>query len=186
MMEVPADQALVRATLRGDEQAFALLVRRHLRAAMAVALEYTRTREDAEDVVQDTFRRAYENLGRFDLNREFAPWFFTILRNTARNALASRRRREHEALADEHAAGTPDPLEDASRAELRRCIQQAVEQLPRMQQSCFRLCQIEGLSTAEAAVSLGLAEGTVRVHVFRARGALQHLLAAWRDEDERP
>lgn len=60
------DDALVRATLRGDEVAFARLARRYLRKAMAVALEYAGNREDAEDVVQDTFRRVLGNLERYD------------------------------------------------------------------------------------------------------------------------
>jgi DNA-directed RNA polymerase specialized sigma24 family protein len=92
------DAALVRATLGGEEAAFAGLVRRYLRKAMAAALEYAGTRENAEDIVQDTFRRLLENLDRYDPERPFEPWFFTILRNTARNAARHRRIRDHEAL----------------------------------------------------------------------------------------
>ncbi|MGH7719295.1 MAG: RNA polymerase sigma factor, partial [Gemmatimonadaceae bacterium] len=66
----------------------------------------------------------------------------------------------------------------------RRRIGEAVEQLPNMQRTCFRLCMVEGLSSAEAANAIGLAESTVRVHVFKARRALQELLDAWRDEME--
>jgi RNA polymerase sigma-70 factor, ECF subfamily len=183
-LEDAADEALVRATLHGNQEAFARLVRRYLRKAMAVALEYTTTREDAEDVVQDTFRLAYQNLGRFDLRRPFEPWLFTILRNAARNAIKSRRLRSHESLSEEVAAGTAGPLENAHRRELRRQITHAVEQLPPMQKSCFRLCLVEGLSSAEAATALGLAESTVRVHVFKARQTLQRLLNSWRDEVE--
>lgn len=178
----PPDEALVRASLRGDEDAFAHLVRRYLRKAMAVALEYMPTREDAEDVVQDTFGRVFERLARFDPTRSFGPWFFTILRNTARNALKSRRIRAHDALTVEHASGAPGPLEETRRKELRRRIDAAVDRLPNMQRTCFRLCVIEGLSSAEAASAVGVAESTVRVHVFKARHALQELLKAWRDE----
>jgi RNA polymerase sigma-70 factor (ECF subfamily) len=176
------DEALVRATLRGDESAFAVLVRRHLRKAMAVALEYAGNREDAEDIVQDTFRRAYQNLDRFDTKRSFEPWFFTILRNTARNAAKSGRTRAHEALSHEHTSPEPGPFENTRRRELRQRIAAAVSGLPAMQQTCFRLCLIEGLSSAEAASALGLAESTVRVHVFKARQTLQELLDSWRTE----
>ena len=176
------DETLVRATLRGDESAFAALVRRHLRKAMAVALEYAGNREDAEDIVQETFRRAYQSLDRFDTRRSFEPWFFTILRNTARNAAKSGRTRAHEALTHEHASPAPGPFENTWRSELRERIAAAVSRLPTMQQTCFRLCLIEGLSSAEAASALGLAESTVRVHVFKARQTLQELLDTWRSE----
>lgn len=178
------DDVLVRATLRGDERAFAHLVQRYLRKAMAVALEYTGTREDAEDVVQDTFRRVVANLQRFDPARPFEPWCFTILRNTARNAAKGRRIRTHEALSVDHMSDRPGPLELTRRKELRGRIDAAVARLPAMQQTCFRLCLVEGLSSAEAAAATGLAESTVRVHVFRARQTLQEELADWREELE--
>jgi RNA polymerase sigma-70 factor (ECF subfamily) len=170
--------------LRGDEGAFTRLVRRYMRKAMAVALEYTGTRENAEDVVQDTFRRVLDGLDRFDPARPFEPWFFTILRNTARNAAKSHRVREHESLAPDHESDHPGPLEHLHRHELRRRLNEAVGRLPAMQQTCFRLCLVEGLSSAEAAGATGLAESTVRVHVFRARRALQEHLTGWRDEME--
>ena len=176
------DEALVRATLSGDEGAFARLVRRYLRKAMAVALEYARSREDAEDVVQDTFRRVFQKLDSFDPNRSFEPWFFTILRNTARNAVKSRRIREHDVLTTLHASASPGPYEETRRLELRQRIGEAIERLPAMQKTCFRLCMVEGLSSAEAATAMGLAESTVRVHVFKARRSLQGLLGVWRDE----
>ena len=151
---------------------------------MAVALEYAGSREDAEDIVQDTFRRAYQNLDRFDTKRSFEPWFFTILRNTARNDAKSRRSRTHDSLTHEHASAEPGPFESARRLELRQRISAAVSRLPPMQQTCFRLCLIEGLTSAEAASGLGLAESTVRVHVFKARQTLQELLDSWRTDEE--
>ncbi|MGH7471551.1 MAG: RNA polymerase sigma factor [Longimicrobiales bacterium] len=178
------DEVLVRASLSGDDRAFAGLVRRYLRRALAVALEYAPTREDAEDIVQDTFRRVLENLDRYDTARSFQPWFFTILRNTARNAARQSHRRAHEALTAEHPAGTPGPFQELRRRELRQRIADALDRLPSMQKTCFRLCLMEGLSSAEAAHAMGLAESTVRVHVFKARQKLQMLLAAWRDELE--
>ena len=182
--QTSTDEWLVRASLRGEEQAFAQLVRRYLRKAMAVALEYVPTREDAEDVVQDTFRRVFENLARFDVSRPFEPWFFAILRNAARNASRHQRTRGHELLTAEHATSQPGPFEDTRRVEVGRRIIQALERLPAMQQACFRLCLVEGFTSAEAAHAMGLAESTVRVHVFKARRALQALLRDWRDELE--
>ena len=183
--DVP-DEALVRAALRGHEAAFALLVRRYLRKAMSVALEWASTREDAEDIVQDTFRRMQENLDRFDPERRFGPWFFTILRNTARNAAKRRRIRDHDPLLGSYASRAPGPFEATRRRELQAGIDAAMERLPPMQRTCFRLCLVEGLTSGEAADALGLAESTVRVHVYRARRTLGELLDRWRDEVEQP
>jgi RNA polymerase sigma-70 factor (ECF subfamily) len=180
----PPDAELVRATLRGDERAFGLLVRRYLRKAMAVALEYTRSQEDAEDVVQEAFRRVVTNLPRFDPDRPFEPWFFTIVRNAARTAIRSRRDREHEELSAEHRSEAAGPLEETHRGELRARLESAIAALPAMQQTCVRLCLVEGLSGTEAAAATGLAESTVRVHVFRARQTLQERLAGLREELE--
>jgi RNA polymerase sigma-70 factor (ECF subfamily) len=177
--EEPPDEALIRASLEGDEHASALLVRRHLKKAMAVALTYVNTLEDAEDVVQDTFRRVFQNLRRFDQTRPFQPWLFTILRNTARSAQQRARTRAHEALRADLGGSTAEPLEEVGRTELRERIEAAVLRLPPMQRTCFRLCMVEGFSSAEAAMAVGVAESTVRVHLFKARHALRGLLDSW-------
>lgn len=96
------DAELVRRSLDRDDRAFAELVRRYLRRALAVAWEYCGTREDAEDIVQDAFTRVARALDRFDTRRPFAPWLFTIVRNTARDAGSARRR--HDAALAMHAA----------------------------------------------------------------------------------
>jgi RNA polymerase sigma-70 factor (ECF subfamily) len=177
-----SERATIASAVEGDPQACALLVRTYLRRAMAVAIEFMPTREDAEDVVQDAFRSAFAGLHRFDADRPFAPWFFTIVRNTARNALDSQRVRAHEELAPDHAAEGDTPLDSAHRRELRRAIEAAIDSLPEAQRTCFRLCVVEGLTGAEAAAASGVAESTVRVHVFRARKSLRALLERWRDE----
>jgi RNA polymerase sigma factor (sigma-70 family) len=178
------DGALVLAARAGDQAACTRLVQRYLRKAMAVAIEFVGTREDAEDVVQDAFRSAFHNLHRFDAERPFGPWLLTIVRNAARNALDSRTRRRTEELPDEVASEGISPLESAHRRELRSSIDAAVARLPTMQRTCFQLCVVEGLTSGEAAGAIGLAESTVRVHVFKARQHLQPLLMQWRDGGE--
>jgi RNA polymerase sigma-70 factor, ECF subfamily len=151
---------------------------------MAVAMEYCDSLDDAEDVVQESFRRVAEGLPGFDSARPFDPWFFTILRNTARNWANSRRVRSHDELSADHESDRPGPSEEAGRRELGQQLNQAIGRLPAMQQTCFRLCLVEGLSSREAADAMGLAESTVRVHVMRARQALRVELAGWRDDWE--
>lgn len=175
-----SDETLAQQARDGDQRAFAMLVRRYLRRALAVASEYASSLADAEDIVQDAFGRMYNGLGRFDAKRAFAPWFFTIVRNTARNAAKMESARKHVPITDDYAAAGASPARHAARAELRMRIRDAIRRLPPMQASCVRLCLIEGLTSVEAAAALDVAESTVRVHVFQARRTLQDLLDAWR------
>jgi len=178
----PSDQALVRRARSGDEIAFRRLVERYVRPALAVAWEFTDTLEDAEDIVQDAFHHALVALERFDTSRPFRPWFFTILRNAARNAGSRRAIRLHDALGDELANLEPSPLEQVEQAELQARVDLALASLPDMQRTCFRLCALEGLTSVEVSDALGLSDATVRTHVYRARQAMRRAVQPFVDE----
>ena len=125
------------------------LVSRYLRPALAVAWEFTDSLDDAEDIVQDAFRRVVNALQRFDPDRPFAPWFFTILRNVARDGATERARRLSAALdkSEPDQAPTSDELVDY--LELQAKVDLELESLSEMQRACFRLCVLEGLSSRE-------------------------------------
>jgi len=172
---------LARRARNGDRHAFEVLVRRLVRPALAAAWELVPTREDAEDVVQDTFARVWRQLQRYDTTRPFAPWFFTILRNVARNATRRDRRWDmvpltDETMVDDEEQGAVDVLE------MER-IQVAVEQLSPMQRACFRLTELEGFSSSEAGDMLGVSDATVRVHAHRAKKALRARLREQRETE---
>ena len=169
----------------GDQRAFESLVRRVVRPALAAAWEFVPTREDAEDVVQETFVRVWRSLGRYDPARPFAPWFFTILRNVARNAARATRLATMIPLAEAERADEPmvagDEPEPAFGAELSEQVHAALDELSPMQRACFRLTTLEGFGSAEAGAMLGVTDATVRVHVHRARKALRARFAAARE-----
>jgi len=167
----------VRLARRGEAQAFDQLVERYLRGALAVALEYARDRDEAEDIAQDAFLRTLRELHRFDDRKSFRPWFFTILRNLGRNAVARRGRQVDDVAAlDARAA---DPAGDAAAdAELRSMIERELASMTAQQAASFRLCEIEGFSAPEAADMLGIAPATVRTHAHRARIKLREMLTA--------
>lgn len=176
------DRELVRRTRQGDRVAFDKLVRRYLRPALAVAWEFTESRDDAEDVVQDAFHRALHGLDSYDARRPFRPWFFTIVRNAGRNAAAWRNRWSFEPLDDALPSEPCSPLSAVERREVREWIGAGLELLSPMQRTCFRLCDLEGFSAAEVSEMLELEESTVRVHRFRARRGLREALRPLRDE----
>ena len=177
-----SDQELVRRALTGDQLAYRHLVDRYVRPAMAVAWEFTETLEDAEDIVQEAFRRAVAALESFDTSRPFRPWFFTILRNLARNAAGTRARRVCTALDETVPDEQPTPLDVVEKVELQARLDLELESLSEMQRVCFRLCVLEGLGSAEVAEALGLSDATVRTHVFRARSALRLAMEPFKEE----
>ena len=170
------DLALIRKIRRGDTGAYDRLVRRYLKRAMAIAWEFTGNQQDAEDVVQDSFRRLLDGLPRYDERRPFRPWFFTILRNTARDAIERRERLVLMHVSETLPEAGVSPLEAAIASDRRDRLVAALERLSEMQRQCFRLCAMEGLTSAETGDALGIKEETVRTHVFRARRGLSRIL----------
>jgi RNA polymerase sigma-70 factor (ECF subfamily) len=182
-----SERDVIRGAQAGDERMYRELVGRYVRPAMAVAWEFTDTLEDAEDVVQEAFLRVVQALDRFDPDRPFAPWFFTILRNVARNAAGRRALRLHAALEDvegnesaRDARPTPDELTEHLQLQARVDLELA--SLPDMQRTCFRLCVLEGFSSSEAAAALDLNDATVRTHVYRARRAMRTAMLPFMEE----
>jgi RNA polymerase sigma-70 factor (ECF subfamily) len=170
----------------GDRRAFEALVHRLVRPALAGAWEFVQTREDAEDIVQDAFAHAWRDIARYDPARPFAPWFFTVLRNVARNAARRDRRWNLVSLTDDVVADHPHDIVDVAdsfdRMRLAGRIHAALDELSPMQRACFRLTEIEGFASAEAGAMLGVSDATVRVHTHRARKALQQRFGAARGE----
>jgi RNA polymerase sigma-70 factor, ECF subfamily len=175
--DLATDEELAAAACRGNTGAYDTLVRRYLRPAMALAWQFTGQFAEAEDVVQDSFHRLVRSLPRYDPVRPFRPWFFTIVRNTARSALAKQGRRDE--LAPLESYEENDLATQAPEPGVRADLTGALEALAPMQRACVRLCDLEGFTSGEAAAMLGLAEGTVRTHLFRARGTLRNTLSAF-------
>jgi RNA polymerase sigma-70 factor, ECF subfamily len=167
----------VRLARAGEAQAFDQLVQRYLRGALAVALHYARDRDEAEDIVQDTFIRTLRELHRYDDRQAFRPWFYTILRNLGRNA-AQRRTRTSSLAVAEPASTAPASLDAAAGRELREVIGQELARMTPLQAASFRLCEIDGFSSMEVADMLGIAPATVRTHAHRARLKLREVLTS--------
>ena len=159
---------------RGDALAFAVLVRRHGPAVMAVCRAITGHAQDAEDAFQATFLVLAARAGRLGRPDRLAGWLATVARRTSRRAraLAARRRaRESSAQATRAvAAELPDPVAEA---EVRAILDGELARLPEDLRRPLVLCDVEGRSTVEAAALLGWPRGTVSTRLTRARSLLR-------------
>jgi RNA polymerase sigma-70 factor, ECF subfamily len=168
------DPRTVQRARRGDLLAFEDLVRDYQADAFRFAWHLTRDRQLAEDVTQDAFLRAFRFLGGFRGDRKFGSWLFSIVRNCAMDAL--RRERRGETLWDERQR--PRSVADPSaRAELAA----ALDAVSTEHREAFLLVEVFGLSYQETADVLGVAVGTVKSRMFRARQALCEAIA---DQEE--
>jgi RNA polymerase sigma-70 factor (ECF subfamily) len=179
------DAQLVARTRQGDAQAFEQLVRRHYRAAFAVAYAVLGERMDAEDACQDAFVRALDRLDDCREPGRFAGWLLQIVRNRARNARDARRLRSTSTLDDAIAAGGSErPDRGAERAELRERLGAALAHLSETQREVLLLHDLEGWRHAEIAAVVGCSEVMSRQHLFVARRTVRGLLAVYAGDAE--
>jgi len=175
------DRELVGASREGDESAFAELVRRHQAGVRRCAARILNDQEEARDIAQLAFVKAWENLARYDASWSFSTWLYRIATNLAIDALRARSSRErvhgaHLRLVGE-AVGPTAPRQLAEQ-EVQRIFGELAQVLTPTQRAAFALREVEGLSTGEVAQVLGCSEATVRNHVFQARAALRRELSA--------
>ncbi|MCG6988417.1 MAG: RNA polymerase sigma factor [Gemmatimonadetes bacterium] len=183
----PPDGVLARRVQEGDREAFELLARRYLRPVHAVAASFLRERADVEDAAQETFLRALESIRTFDARRPFAPWLYQIARNVARNRLKwqSRHRAASVTAVEESVADQgSSPASGVERAELRRLLAVAIDDLPEQRRTAFRLADVEGYTPTEVARLMGLTAGAVRAHLYHARRRLRARLAPLLTEND--
>jgi RNA polymerase sigma-70 factor (ECF subfamily) len=167
------DSSLVEACLAGDSDAFETLIEKYQGPVYALALRITGSPDDAMDVTQSTFVRAYEGLRGFDPRYRFFSWLYRIGVNQALNAL---RRPRTEELAADPVDPAEGPAGAAARAELRGQVQDALRQLTAEHRVAIVLRHFQDLSYQEMGQVLGLPVKTVKSRLFEARRRLRVLL----------
>jgi RNA polymerase sigma-70 factor, ECF subfamily len=170
------ESKLIDQSLSGDPEAYAALVNQHQKMIRAVAFRMTGSLDDAEELAQDAFLRAYQQLGSFNGSAKFSTWLCQI----AINLSLDWRRRESRREAV-HTRWATDALvekgsEEGFPDELSRRVQAALDRLPAKQRAAIVLTVFENLSHAEAARTLGCTEATISWRVFAARQKLKKLL----------
>ena len=197
----PADDAeLVRRAKSGDLGAFEALVQRYEQRVYTLALRIVRQEQDAEDVTQQAFLSAMENLAGFRGEASFATWLFRIATHASLKVLRKRQGLETVSLEAStqsrdgaHAVPHPEFIADwrqspeqlVQRRETRRLLDEALEQLDEKHRLVFLLRDVEGLSIKETAQDLGLSEANVKVRLLRARLQLRETLTRSLGDAER-
>jgi RNA polymerase sigma-70 factor (ECF subfamily) len=179
------DRELVDRAREGDARAFGQLVRRHQQRIHRLAMHLLRNRAEAEDVMQETFIRAYRALARFDGRSEPYTWFYRITINLSLNVLRSRKSQRMTTEADDprldavisarHAVD--DPPMNAARKQLYTALARGIDELSETLRATLVLVCIDGRSHEEAAAILGAPEGTIAWRVHEARRKLREYMA---------
>ena len=170
------ESKLIEQSLSGDPEAYAALVKQHQKMIRAMTFRMTGSLDDAEELAQDAFLRAYRQLDSFDGGSKFSTWLCKIAINLSLDWRRRESRRDDihakwAAEADSErnpGAGFPD--------ELSRRVQAALDRLPAKQRAAMVLTVYENQSHAEAAKTLGCTEATISWRVFAARQKLKRLL----------
>ncbi|HEX5077472.1 MAG TPA: RNA polymerase sigma factor [Gemmatimonadaceae bacterium] len=172
-----SDAAVVKRVLNGEVEAFSILVERYFDHYVRFAIHLVGNREDAEEVVQDTFLRAYRALGRYEERERFGAWLLRILVNRARTVSAIGRRRE-KMFPDQPDAALPEAAQahPEERAALREEMARALDQLGRDQREAFLLHYVEGLSYEEMAAVTGSGVSALKMRVKRSCERLREIL----------
>ncbi|MBL8802000.1 MAG: sigma-70 family RNA polymerase sigma factor [Planctomycetes bacterium] len=191
------DLSLVAETLAGNQLSFQLLVERYQARMFALVRHYTRNPVEVEDIVQDTFLKAYTRLPGFQQQSSFYTWLCRIAINTSLDFLKRCGRNPVRGAEDpelglggESGEGqlrtSPTPAPDArlERAEVARITQQVLDELPEIFRSVLVLREFEGLAYQDIADVLGISIGTVESRLFRARAKFKDKLLALHPEFE--
>jgi len=182
------DENLVLETLAGNQTSFQLLVERYQERIFSLARHYTRNATDVEDLVQDTFLKAYSRLDTFQRQSSFFTWLYRIAVNTILDGIKRRSRSPVRAVEDPEAVGAPGdpravgaprisgPSAGMEREEIARITQGILEEMPEIFRAVLVMREFEDLSYQEMAEVLQISIGTVESRLFRARAKLRALL----------
>jgi len=190
MVEAADGVGVLARARQGDEDAFRVLVEQHSRSVFRLAYRMTGNEQDAEDVVQESFLRAYKQLGRFESRANFGTWLYRITANCCVDLMRARQARHDQSrgesldLAFEQlpAGDGPGPERLAESAEIERRVQTALVALSPLERAAFTLRHYEGRTIDEISATLGLGTSAAKHSVFRAVKKLRAALAPLRHQ----
>ncbi len=173
-----SDESLISAALAGDDGAFARLVGRYKRRVFGLAYRFARDNDELEDICQEVFIKAFDNLGKFRHEAPFEHWITKIAVRTCHDALRARRHEKHKQALDDVSYQIRDDAE-AARAEARQArelLRWAMGYLEPDDRLVITLMGLEEMTLRETAEMTGWSEANVKVRAYRARQALRKIL----------
>jgi RNA polymerase sigma-70 factor (ECF subfamily) len=182
----PLESRAVAAVRAGDASAYDYLVAKYLRRTLSIVWGIVRNGQDAEDLAQEAFVKAFERMDRFREGEPFGPWIYRIATNLALDLVRHRARVVHQPPPDDLPAARLQEADVPARSnEIAQRIDAALESLPAQQCLVARLHLVEELEHSEIAAITGLSEGTVRSHLSLARKKLRESLRdLWPEEKQ--
>jgi RNA polymerase sigma-70 factor, ECF subfamily len=172
--QIDADQAIIDRVLAGDQELFATLIGRYSDPLYRHAVGMTGSPDDAADILQNSFIKAYQHLG--EVRGRFDAWVFRIVANGCKDWLKNIRRTHLSYEEDDQPSGYETPEEELDRGELRGDLDEALNALAPSLREAFVMKHVEGRSYEEMAELLETSVGALKMRVHRAREALQKLL----------
>jgi RNA polymerase sigma-70 factor (ECF subfamily) len=183
------DHVLIRQSIQGDLSAFRTLVERHQSYVYGLAFRSVLQREDAEDIVQDTFVKVWLNLRYFDFRGKFTTWVYRIVANLCIDRIRSIRR--FASGVDTPKEGNPlwanrkDEMKTAEEKDLAKHIEMLADHLSPKQRMVFILRDLQDLSVEEVSKVMQITEGSVKTNLYHARNAIRlNLIKAGERQNE--
>lgn len=189
------DWDIIQAVLAGHQDRYAELVERYQGAAIKVAYGFVGNYEDARELSQNGFVKAYEHLRDFRGHSKFSTWLYRIVVNECKDFLKAKSRRPSTVSlsrdADDEEEGNAlfevedpghGPSESMANRELAKQLTHAIEGLPMQQRTAFLLHHVQGLSLEEVAQVMECRLGTVKAHIFRATEHLRATMKSWPEQ----
>ncbi len=186
-----SDAEIIEAVLRGDVERYAELVNRYQQAAWKVAYSFVGNFEDAKDISQNGFVKAYQHLGQFRGRSQFSTWFYRIIVNECKDFFKRKSRQpksvapvassdsENDPVVFEVEDPRGDPRDVSANHELAKRLAHAIEGLGMKQRTAFVLHHLDGMSLEEVARVMGCRVGTVKAHISRAAEHLRRTLGPY-------
>jgi RNA polymerase sigma-70 factor (ECF subfamily) len=179
---------LIERAKKGDTRAFGTLVERYQRRVIGVAMAVVHNQEDALELAQETFVRAFQSVGKFESRSSFSTWLYRIAANIAIDF--RRRERRHPTMRGEEAENEilrlpsklGDSFKEAQRSEMSRRIRDALAELTQEHRAAILLREVEGLSYDEISEVMQCPRGTVMSRLHYARNHLREILKDFRED----
>ncbi len=186
----PSDESVIERILRGEKEAYEVLMRRYNQRLFRIARSYITDEDEIEDVVQEAYVHAYEQLDRFEFRSRFSTWLIRILINEALARVKQKQRFQSftPALSRDAAGGaeiqspipeSESPVEKLMNAELKEILEKAVDGLPEKYRTVYMMREIEGMSVAETSQCLSISQTNVKVRSLRAKEMLRDSISGF-------